>query len=199
LVPVDYVPGLAPLDRRRNLGLAYFAACRNPVYVRYGYAAAFRERARELLEGVDAAGLHEPETAAALAELSREKDRDVATAYARRALKAPDISAEARVSSLLILAGAAMQDRQFEEAGGWLEEVVRRQRAADDWYFLGLCYLEQEQPSRALPALRQSLAIRPDSSAVHARLAQAYGRLGDIGRANEHREKARWLFQERRD
>jgi hypothetical protein len=199
LVPSDDVPQLAPLDQQRNLGLAYFAACRNPVYVRYGYAAAFRERAQHLLEGVDASGLHDPETAAALAELYWEKDRYLATAYARKALQATDISAEARVSSLFILAGAAMQDRQFETASRWLEEVVPRRRAANDWYFLGLCYLEQDQPSRALPALRQSLTIRPDSSAVHARLAQVYGRLGNVRQANEHREKAGWLFQERQD
>jgi predicted CXXCH cytochrome family protein len=199
LVPIDDVPQLGPLDQRRNLGLAYFAACRNPVYVRYGYGGAFRARARDLLEGVDAAGLHDPETAVALAELYWEKDRYVATAYARQALQATDISAESRISSLLILAGAAMQDCQFEAASRWLEEVVPRQRAANDWYFLGLCYLEEDQPSRALSALRQSLAIRPDCSAVHARLAQAYRRLGNVRQANEHREKARWLFQEHQD
>ena len=87
----------------------------------------------------------------ALAELSWEKeDRDRATAYARQALQASDISTQARVSSLLILAGAAMRDQEFEEASRLLEEVVRRQRAANDWYFLGLCYLELDQPSRAL-------------------------------------------------
>lgn len=199
LVPIEDAPQLVPLERRRNLGLAYFDAGRNPVYNRYGYADAFRERARSLLEAVEAAGLHEPETAAALAELYGEKDRFRATVHARQALQAPDISAEARISSLLILADAAMHDHRFEEASRWLEQVAAQRRAANDWYFLGLCYLEQDQPERALPALRKSLAIRPDSSAVHARLAQAYRRLGNVQQANEHQEKARWLFQERRD
>jgi tetratricopeptide (TPR) repeat protein len=187
------------LDQRRNLGLAYFVASRNPVYVRSGYAAAFADRARGLLEAVDATGLHESATAAALAELYWDKDRDAATAYARRALKAADISAEARVSCLLILAGADMQDRQFDGARQRLEDVVLLQRAASDWYFLGLCYLEQDQPLRALPPLERSLAIRPDRSAVHARLAQAYTSAGDLKRADEHREKARWLYQQRQD
>jgi hypothetical protein len=186
---------LAVIDQQRNLGLAYYAASRNPVYVNSGYAGAFAERARGLLEAVDAAGLHEPATAAALADLYWKNNRDAATAYARQALKAVDISSEARVSCLLILAGADMQERQFNQASRRLEEVVRWQRAASDWYFLGLCYLEQDQPSRALPALEQSLAIRPDRSAVHARLAQAYGSLGDVKKANDHRDKARWLFQ----
>lgn len=199
LAPIEDVPQLGPLDQQRNLGLAYFSAGLNPVYTRYGYSTAFQERARELLEGVNAAGLHDPESAAALAQLYGEKDRSLATAYARQALQAKDISTEARVSAMLILADAAMKDRQFETARRWLEEVVSRRRDANDWYFLGLCELGLDRPSRALPALRQSLAIRPDSSAVHARLAQAYRRLGNVRLANEHREKARWLFQERQE
>jgi hypothetical protein len=199
LVPIQDAPQLAPLDQRRNLGLAYYAAGRNPVYARYGYAGAFQERARRLLEEVDATGLHDPETTAALAELYWDKDHSRAAAYAQQALQAADVSVEARISSLLILAAAAMEDRQFETASRRLEELVTRQRAAADWYFLGLCYLEQHQPERALPALRQSLAIRPDSSAVHARLAQVYRALGNLQEANEHQDKARWLFQERQD
>jgi tetratricopeptide (TPR) repeat protein len=199
LVPTDDVPGLAVVDQRRNLGLAYFLAGRNPVYVRKGYAGTFRERARELLEGVDAMGLPDAETAMALADLYAAKNRDLATAYAKKVLRVPDLSTETRVWALLMLAGSEMQDRQFDSASQRLEEVVRLQRAASDWYFLGVCCLEMDQPSRALAALRQSLAIRPDRSAVHARLADAYARLGDVQRANEHREKARWLFKEHGD
>lgn len=200
LVPVNDAPHLGPLDQRRNLGLAYFDICRNPVYVRYGYAGVFQERARHLLEEVDAGGLRDPETWAALAELyRRKKHRRLARAYAQQALQAKDLSVEARNSSLLLLADEAMQDRRFAEASGWLEELVRSRRAASDWYFLGLCCLELGQPSQALPALRQSLEIRPDSSAVQARLAQAYRQLGNVQRANEYREKARWLFQEHQD
>ncbi len=199
LAPVEESPLLAPLDRQRNLGLAYFSAGRNPVYARYGYAGVFRERARKLLEEVDAAKLPDPETWAALAELCREKQPQIARSYAQQVLQAADASTEARISALLILAAEAMRDRRYEEASGWLEEVVRRQRAANDWYFLGLCYLELDRPTRALPALQQSLAIRPDRSAVHARLAQAYQRLRMAQLAGEHRQKARWIVQEHRD
>ncbi len=199
MVPVEDVPGLAPPDVRRNLGLAYYDASRNGVNVRYGYAGAFRQRALDLLKGVDEAGLRDPETMSALAGLYWDKDHALATAYARRAVNSPDLSAEERVSSLLVLAGAAMEDHEFDAARRWLDEVVVRQRAADDWYFLGLSYLEQDQPSRALPPLLRSLAIRPDQSAVHARLSEAYRRLGDAERANEHREKARLIFKERQD
>lgn len=196
LVPIEDVPDLTPIEQRRNLGLAYYIACGNPVYARYGFADAFQKRARNLLEDVDAAGLHDAEASAALAQLYWEKDRDLAVIYAQRALQAADISAKARISSKIVLAGAAMHDRRFDEAIHLLEEIARGQRAANDWYFIGLCYLGLNQPSRSLPALQKSLEIRPDASAVHARLAQAYRRLGNARRAGEHEEKARWLFQE---
>jgi predicted CXXCH cytochrome family protein len=199
LEPVEEGPGLSFLDQRRNLGMAYFSACRNPVYVRYGYAGVFQERARNLLEEVDAAGLPDPETWAALAELYREKDLVRASAHAEHALQAADLSPEARISALLILADEAMQERRFESARIWLEDVVRRRRAANDWYFLGVSYLQLQQPARAVPALRQAVVIRPDRSAVHARLARAYQRLGNLRLADEHEQKARWLFQESKE
>ncbi|HEX5272464.1 MAG TPA: tetratricopeptide repeat protein [Gemmataceae bacterium] len=194
LVPFEDVPGLAPLDARRNLGLAYYAAGNNPLNVPSGHAAAFQRRALDLLKGVGEAGLPDPETASALAGLYSEKDRAAAVSYARKALGSADLPAEARVSCLLLLADAAMESRDFEEANRRLEEVVQRQRAASDWYLLGRSYLGQDQPSRAVPALQRALAIQPDSSAIHARLSEAYRRLGDFRRADEHREKARRLF-----
>jgi tetratricopeptide (TPR) repeat protein len=199
LVPTEDVSGLSPLDQRRNLGLAYYTAFRDPVNTRHGFADTFRERARELLEPVDAAGLREPETAAALAELYWPKDRDYATAYARQALQATGISVEARISAELILAGADMQDGAFDSAGRRLGELVRLRRAADDWYYLGVCYLRQDQPDKALAALQKALAIRPDRFAVHGGLAEAYRRLGDARRSAEHQEKSRWLFEHHRD
>jgi tetratricopeptide (TPR) repeat protein len=198
-VPTAEVPQLAPLDRQRNLGLAYYEASQNPVYVRYGYGVAFGERASNLLEAVHAAGLPDPETAAALADLHWNKDRDTAIAYAWQAFQAPDLSAGARVSVQLKLAIAAMRDGAFDLAAGRLEELVRLRRDADDWYFLGECYLEQGKIDRALPTLQQSLAIRPDRYATHVGLAEVYRRRGRADRAKEHQDKARWLKANRPD
>jgi tetratricopeptide (TPR) repeat protein len=186
---------LAPLDQQRNLGLAYYEAFQNPVHVRYGYAGTFGERARDLLDSVQAAGLRDPEMTAALAELYWNKDRDTSTAYAWQAIQAPDLSAEVHTSVLFILAVAAMRDGAFDLASRRLEELVRLRRAADDWYFLGECYLAQGQTDRALPALQQALAIRPDRYATHVGLAEVYRRLGQVERAKEHQNKARWLAE----
>jgi tetratricopeptide (TPR) repeat protein len=197
LVPTDDDSHLPPLDRQRNLGLAYHAAFQNPAHTRLGYAETFRERARELLEGVEAAGLHEPQTAVALAEVYWGKDRDGAAAYARQALKAADATPEVRVAALRVLAGADMQEGEYDSARKRLEELVRRERSAEDWYFLGLCHLRQGRPAEALPPLRQALAIRPDRFATHAALAEVCFRLGDTRRAQEHRDKAAWLRKNR--
>jgi hypothetical protein len=199
LVPVEDVSGLAPLDQRRNLGLAYYTAFQDPVNVRHGFADTFQERARDLLEAVDAAGLREPETAAALAKLYWNKDRDSATAYARQALQAPAVPVEARIPALLVLAGADMQDGELDSARRRLEELTRLRRAADDWFHLGVCYLKMDQPAKALAVLQQALAIRPDRFAVHGGLAEAYRRLGDARRSAEHQEKSRWLIEHHRD
>jgi hypothetical protein len=199
LVPTDEGPHLTALERRRNLGLAYALAFRDPVNTRHGYAEAFRERALSLLETVEAAGGPEPERPAALADLYWGKDRESATAFARRALQSPGLSVEGRIPALLVLAGAEMQDGEFEAAGRRLEELTRLRRAWDDWYYLGVCYLRMDQPSKALTALRQAQAIRPDRFTVHGGLAEAYRRLGDARRSNEHQEKSRWLFHNRRD
>jgi hypothetical protein len=194
LVAFDENPRLTALERKRDLGLAYYQAFRDPINRRHGYTAAFRGRALGLLEEVEAAGLPEPDRAAALAELYWGKDRDISTAYARRALQSPGLSGEGRIPALLALAGAAMQDGEFEAASGRLEELTRLRRYWDDWYHLGVCYLRLDQPSKALPALRQAEAIRPDKFAIHGGLAEAYRRLGDSKRSAEHQEKSRWLF-----
>ena len=50
-----------------------------------------------------------------------------------------------------------------------------------------------------LPALQKALEIRPFRHSTHASLADAYRRLGDARRAEEHQDKARWLLEHRQD
>ncbi len=197
LVPIDDVTHLTLLDRQRNLGLAYLEVARNPVYARY--SATFRERARDLLETVHAAGLREGETEAALAEIYWKKDPSRAAGYAREALEAKDTPAKARAEALLLLADCERQDHDVPSAIGLLEEVVLLRRSADDWRLLGVSYLDQNQPRQALPALQQALAIRPYRHTTHLGLAEAYRQLGDFERANEHFETAQWLLSHKQD
>lgn len=197
LVPTDDISHLPPLDQQRNLGLAYLAAYRNPEYSQY--AGVFWDRARNLLEGVRAAGLREGETASALAELYWTKDRDRALDYALQAAEAKALVAEARLPSLIVMAGHAVQERNFRSAIRSLDEILVLRRSAEDWRYLGVCYLEEDQADKALPVLHKALALRPYRPSVHAGLAEAYRRLGKADLANEHLKKAQWLSLHHQD
>ncbi len=197
LVPSDSIAHLPPLDRRRNLGLAYLQVYRNPVHAEH--AEAFRERAREHLEAVRAAGLRDGETAQALAELYWKQDPAQASVYAREALDAKDVPATERALALLLLADFERQERNPALAISLLEELVRRRRFAEDWRLLGVSYLDDRQPQWALSALQRALDIRPYRHTTHLGLADAYHRLGDARRAQEHLRKARWLLEHRQD
>ncbi len=191
LVPAGDDSGLPELDRRRNLGLAYMAVAGNPVYPQY--TGEFTERGRNLLEGVHAAGLPDADTAEALGVVYWKTDPARAAGYAREALAYADAPASVRALSLNLLADIDLESGDAASAAALLEEVVRLRRRAEDRRLLGQCYLRQDDPAKALAALEHALSIRPSSPAVHAGLAEAYLRLGDVPRAEEHQRKARWL------
>lgn len=197
LEPTEDVANLPPLDRQRNLGLAYLKALQNPDYA--AHAEAFRERARDLLETVRGAGLLEGETAAALAEIYWQKDPPRCLTFARKAIEAKTLPAEIRARTLLFLAAGEMQERNFQAAAVALEELVRLRRQVEDWRLLGQCYHELDQPAKAISALDNALAIRPYRPSVHAGLADVFRRTGDFQRANEHQHKAQWLMVNRQN
>jgi hypothetical protein len=193
LIPLEEDSHLSALDRQRNLGLANLGLWLEP-----GDAAeqreTFRLRARELLEGVHAAGLREGETSQALATLTWDLDPLRAANYAREALAATDTPPHGRAAALAILALRDLQKHNFKAAAASLEQVVLLRRNPDDWGPLGISYLEQNQPQKALTALQKALAIRPSHPTTHAALARAYRQLGDLPQAQEHQDKASWLF-----
>jgi len=193
LAPTDDVSRLPALDRQRNLGLAFMQAADVSFYA--AYADDFRQQARDLLEAVHQAGLRESETALALGVLSWQENPIRASAYAREALSAKDLSPYVRGLALSLLAQCEMQERDFESAIPLLEELVRLRCRAEDWRLLGQCYRLLRQPQKALEALNHALAIQPSSPAVHYELEAAYRQTGELALANEHQEKAQWLLQ----
>jgi hypothetical protein len=197
LVPTNDVSHLPPMDRDRNLGLAYLDAGTKPEYATY--APAFTQRSHTLLEGVYDAGLRDPETCEALARILLKDDPARSKAYAREAVEAKDATPDVRANALLHLAACEAEGRNPGPAVGLLKDLVRLRRGSEEWGLLGMCYLMQNQPREALPALQQALAIRPDSQPVHAALAQAYRQLGDVRLAAEHQEKAKWLSEHRKE
>jgi hypothetical protein len=197
VAPRATVGHLSQVDQQRNLGLANLEIYRNVAHAQYG--ETFRERARQLLESVHEAGLRDGDTAQALAEIYSTTDLPRASAFAQEALTMKDIPPHARAGALMVLAYRDLGDGKFESAASTLEQVVLLRRYADDWRLLGMSYLEQRQPNRALPALQQALAIRPFRPITHAVLAKLYEQLGDGQRVLEHQEKARWLSVHQQD
>jgi hypothetical protein len=193
LVPTDDLSQLSPLDRERNLGLAYQIVRKNPAYA--PFASEFRERARIHLESAYAGGMRDPDTMMGLADLYWRTDRARACELAREVLAAKDLSPKTRVMALMIVAISDYQNFEDAEATGLLEELGRLRRFPDDGQLLGLIHLRHNAPEKALPALQKALEIRPFRPVIHAGLADAYGRLGQSQLAEEHLEKAKRLHQ----
>jgi tetratricopeptide (TPR) repeat protein len=192
LLAVEDISRLDPLDRQRNLGIAYFDVYRSGSYPQF--AKAFHERAREHLETVYKGGLQDGETTAALAEIYWNlHDLEKSSKYAQQAIASSETSLTSRAQALLFLGDCDRQDRNYTAAIANLEEAVRIRRSADAWRLLGVSYLDQNQFQKAIPALKESLAIRPYRFNTHLGLAEAYRRVGDIPHAKEHLDKAKWL------
>jgi predicted CXXCH cytochrome family protein len=195
LVPIDNVSHLSAVDQQRNLGLAYLQASRK---LEYGqYASAFVYRARKLLEAVDAAGLHDADTAGALADLYLSTDLVRSKLYAQQALDAKDASAEVRANALILLASCEMKLHNYQAAIELLKQLVPLRRNSEDWVMLGMCQVLQNQPQEALVSLQKAQSIRPDNQPLHAELAKVYGLLGDAARSDENQAKAQWLSKHR--
>jgi hypothetical protein len=197
LVPADDISHVPPLERKRNLGMAYLQVMRdNP---RSEYAEVFRARASDLLEAVHGAGLRDPEVAAALAHVYSLRDVARSAGYAREVVEAAGAAPDSRATALLILASAEMQEGKFSAALPRLEQLVRMRRYAEDWRLLGLCYLQLQGLDKALPALQHAESIRPFRFAIQGALSSIYQKQGDGPRAEEHAAKLKWLMEHRQD
>ena len=170
LVPCGDVSHLPPLDRQRNLGMAYLLAAQNPANAEH--SVIFWQRARDLLEAVHAAGLRDAEMAAALVEIWRDADRARARVYAREVVEAKDAPAEARVRALYFLGVWANQDRKFKDAVAPLEEAVLLRRYAEDWRICSAC----RTWSRTSRSRRSTRCSRPWPFAPIARAAMRRSR-----------------------
>jgi tetratricopeptide (TPR) repeat protein len=195
LVPTDDCSQLPALDQKRNLGLAYMEIVASGQYPRH--LGVFNQRALALLEEVWAAGLREGQTGNALARIYFfwRNDPVRAIEFIWEAIEAPDTTTEVRANALTVLAERYMDERDFHSAGQRLEELTRRRRDANDWGRLGACYVKLNRLDKALPALETALSIHPYQSLYHYNLAHVYNRLGNPGRATNHRVKAQWLSQ----
>jgi hypothetical protein len=193
LAAIEDLGHLSPIDRQRNLGLAYLEAAELGTYP--ALIESFHDRGRQLLEDSHAQGLRDGISLQLLGAHYAPLDAVRTGRLARETLAMKSAPLSARGSALLNLGRIAMREREFSAAIERFQEFNKLYRNADGMYFLGACYLELKQPDRALPPLAQALAMRPFSPAMHDALAEAYRQLGKNQLALEHLEKAKTLKQ----
>jgi hypothetical protein len=192
LVAVEDGPHLAEPDRRRNLGMAYRDAAAGPALGRH--AAEYRPRALGHLAAAHRAGVRDPETLYALADLSAAGgDFAGAVPFAREALRSPALQPESRAQCLHLLSLHERANGNHSGAAALLEQVVRVRQSGADWGQLAACYLNDGRFDLALPAYRRAVALRPAYAAAHLGLAACYRQSGDEARAKEHLRKEHWL------
>jgi predicted CXXCH cytochrome family protein len=194
LVPVEDVSRFSELDRQRNLGLAYFAVSQEHPE----YRETYRERARQLLEGVRSSGLPDPEVPGILAFLYQRSDPQRAVDLAREAVASDKFSPKLRVNSLFLIAGISMQMNQLDSARNALDQLIGERRMAKDWGMLGMCRQRHGDLAGAVSAFEKAAAINPFLPQIHFALAQAYEGMGRTAEAQRERSiAARLASQER--
>jgi tetratricopeptide (TPR) repeat protein len=84
----------------------------------------------------------------------------------------------------LAKAREALSQADFPSAIALLENLVREDPSnADAWRELGVCYLETQQPDRALEALTRAIHVVPEDATAHYLLGSACGSVGQLERA----------------
>ena len=198
LTPTESVAHLSAIDQERNLAMAMMEASVSPSFEAQ-HRAAFRAQAKPLLEKVYEAGLRDAETLRLLTDLYSATDLQRASQFARESLELKDAPLHTRGSALMWLSTRAMQDGDFRSAIDRLQQFNQGFNTSEGWRLLATCYLQQNQPAKALSALEKALALKPYSSTNHDTLAETYRQLNRPGLAQEHREKAQMLLKLRQD
>jgi predicted CXXCH cytochrome family protein len=176
LVPLDLPPQMSETDRERNLGLAYFSLSQKQLD--RVLSAAYRERARRLLENVRARGAGKREVAAALVRLYRESNPDAALQLAREALNSGRLAMKSRINCLFFLGELGVGRGLPSLAGPALEQLTRIRLLSEDWRLLGLCREEVADLRGAQAALQRAAELAPLRPQIRAELAEVYERIG---------------------
>ena len=183
LRPFYELDHLSPIDRDRNLGLAYYYG----QFLSKHPAPDYGERALVLLRGVRERGLHDPEVDGALADLLLSSDPSAAAESARSALDSEKLSAEGYVGALAALSQAHLRAEEYDLAEKSLERLVRVERRASFWLQLGICRGKLGKTEAAIAAVSEAVKIDPAHVDARSLLAALYEQAGQSDRAEAQR------------
>jgi tetratricopeptide (TPR) repeat protein len=132
-------------------------------------------------------GLRDGEVDATLAHLAWGTDPALACRFAQTALESPLLSAESRVNALFALASNRSQNKQYEEAVRYVDELTKIRRHSADWSLLGDCRLALGDAKGAVEAFEAAVAINPNLVPIRETLCRLYQQQGNSARVAKHR------------
>ena len=111
----------------------------------------------------------------------------MATRFAESALDSPRLSAASRVNALYALASYRSQNRQYQEAIRFVDELTQIRRHSADWSLLGDCRLALGDARGAVEAFEKAVAINPNLVPIRETLCWLYQQQGNSARVERHR------------
>jgi hypothetical protein len=203
LVPGGDVSHLPDHERQRLLGLA------NDVFAgklagglsdetRYdphhrALSKVFQGRARAILDGVRARGLRDPDVEEFFSRLYWRKDPDLCIAHAELAFQSGPASPAIRKAVLHNLATSYFDQRRYEQAFPYLEELAKCGRDEIPLMLLAICHQKKGNPREAVRLVNEAILAAPDRADLHEYLASVYRQMGKTTEAEHHLRRAKLL------
>jgi Flp pilus assembly protein TadD len=174
LTPADEV---SPVDRERNLGLAYLQLSDAPGQARFG--EEYRRRAREILQSAAKTERADVDVDAALARLWWRIDPARTLRHASAVVEAPQADPESLATACFTLGSTYYAQSNAAAALPWLERTVALRPTADVWIMLSDCLEQAGEMRAALEAARRGAEAAPDRPRYVERYAALLSAAGD--------------------
>jgi tetratricopeptide (TPR) repeat protein len=203
LVPAADVSHLPEHERQRLFGLAndefagklaggFTDETRHDPFHRQ-LSRVFHDRARRSLEGARSRGLRDPEVEAFFSRLYWRKDPDRCIEHAEAALRSPHVSRDARKAALYNLGSSLFDQREYERAFPYLEELALSERSEISLMLLAICQQKKDNLAEAVRLINQAILVSPDRADLHDHLASICRKTGKAREAEYHSQRAALL------
>ncbi len=203
LVPVAGISHLPPLEQRRLIGLAndqFAGNLAGGLDDEFRYDASyralsdvFRNRARQVLTEVRAAGVKDPDVELFFSRAHWRTDPARCILHAESALQSPTIPPALRRAALFNLASSYFDQGRCDRAQPYLEELVQQERNEIPLMLLGICHQKQGDLEGAVRLVKEAIAADPTRADLHTFLASVCHQRGDQSEAEKHLQRAELL------
>ncbi len=193
LVPIDDLSHLPEHEQKRCQGLAYMKLAEEG---EFDNPSLHYEVAAQLLEEFRDSGIRDAEVDATLARIYlRNGQKILATHRGQSALLADGLTDDLRRDAVGVLSRIYANDREFEFAQPFLEELIQFRYAAEDHLILSICRQRGGDLPGALQAAQAAVKLEPDRPDLHIAVSQMYTLTGDDQQAAWHQERADQLHK----